>query len=263
MNSILTFKCDKTIASFKEYMASSNDIYHSIYTSFGSKQNEIFINASSSNLPRRPSNAPFQMIPSFMRLLPDNTQGLVIVIDDLHDEESLLQNKSILTELSKQSHTWLDIIIIDTYLTKDILYSITQIITEFANSIHIQPNNYKLCNFIRFRQPNSTEHALEMWIPDFTQRILDSLYDGKYNHSYYQWFGYSYYTSDYMYCYKTYNIACTFYTNTIYNILQNALVTSLLNQYNIDDVQYYVNMRDKRLRSIWEQFQKNSITFVF
>jgi len=201
------------------------------------------------------------MIPSFMRILPDNTQGLIIVIDDLHDEESLLQNTNILTDLSKQ-YTCLDIIIIDIFLSKSRLYSITQIITDFANSIHIQPNNYKLCNFIRFRQPNLTELALEIWIPDFTQRILDSLHDGKYNHSYYQWFGYSYYTSDYMYCYKTYNVACSFYTNIIYNILQKSLVTSILNQYNIHDVQYYVNTRHKRFRAIWEQFQSNSITFV-
>ena len=44
-----------------------------------------------------------------------------------------------------------------------------------------------------------TEQALEIWIPDFIQRILDTLHDGKYNHSYYQWFGYSFYTYDYMY----------------------------------------------------------------
>jgi len=261
MNSLLTFKGDKDIATFNNYMTTTKNVYHSIYTSFGSKQNEIFVPSNSSNLPTKHSNASFQMIPSFMRILPDEAQGLIIVIDDFHNEESYLQNENILINLSNQ-FPFLDIIIIDIYLTKELLYSIIQIITTFANSIHIQPNNYKLCNFIRFRQPNSTEQELEIWIPEFTQNILNSLHDGKYSHSYYQWFGYSYYTSDYMYCYKTYNITYMFYANTIYDILRNSLVTTLLNQYNIIDVQYYVDMRDKRLRVIWEQFQTNSLIFV-
>ena len=92
--------------------------------------------------------------------------------------------------------------------------------------------------------------------------MLDTLYDGKYNKSYYQWFGYSYYTYDYMYCYKTYKIAYMFYATTIYNILNKSLITTCLNEYNMINVHYYLNGQDKHLRPIWEQFKTNSITFV-
>lgn len=261
MNSILTFKGRDGVDSFNNYISTVSNTYQSIYTSLGSKQNEIYVYANSSTLPERVTNASHQMVPSFMRNITDDTHGLIIVIDDFHDDYSLLQNENLLTELSTQ-FTWLDFIMVDAYLTKDILYSIIQSITNFANSTHILPNNYIIANFIRFRHPNATEQTLEMWIPDFIQRILDTLYNGKYNQSYYQWFGYSYYTYDYMYCYKTYKIAYMFYATTIYNILRESLITKCLNEYNMIYVQYYINIRDKRLRHIWDQFKANSITFV-
>jgi hypothetical protein len=261
MNSILTFKGKGGIESFNNFIPTISTTYQSIYTSFGSKQNEVYVSSNSSSLPERVTNASYQMVPSFMRNITDDARGLVIVIDDFHDNDSLLQNENILTDLSTQ-FTWLDFIIVDAYLTKNVLYSILQSITNFANSTHILPNDFKISNFIRFRQPNSTEQALEIWIPDFIQRILDTLHDGKYNHSYYQWFGYSFYTYDYMYCYKTYKIAYMFYTTTIYDILHKSLITTRLNEYNIIDVQYYVNERDKRLLHVWGQFKANSITFV-
>ena len=261
MNSILTFKGKMGVDSFNNFIPTISTTYQSIYTSFGSKQNEVFVSSYSSTLPERVTNASYQMVPSFMRNITDDARGLVIVIDDFHDNDSLLQNENILTDISKQ-FTWLDFIIVDAYLTKDLLHSILQSITNFANSTHILPNDFKIANFIRFRQPNSTEQAFEIWIPDFIQRVLDTLHDGKYNHSYYQWFGYSFYTYDYMYSYKTYKIAYMFYTTTIYNILHKSLITTRLNEYNMIDVQYYVNERDKRLRDVWGQFKANSITFV-
>lgn len=261
MNSILTFKGRDGVDSFNNFIPTISTNYQSIYTSFGSKQNEVYVSSDSSTLPERVTNASYQMVPSFMRNITDDTRGLVIVIDDFHNDVSHLQNKNILTDLSTQ-FTWLDFIMVDAYLTKDVLYSILQSITNFANSTHILPNDFKIANFIRFRHPNETEQTLEIWIPDFIQRVLDTLHDGKYNHSYYQWFGYSFYTYDYMYSYKTYKIAYMFYTTTIYDILHKSLITTRLNEYNMIDVQYYVNERDKRLRDVWGQFKANSITFV-
>lgn len=261
MNSILTFKGRGGVDSFNNYISTVSNTYQSIYTSLGSKQNEICVYTNSSTLPERVTNASHQMVPSFMRNITDGTRGLVIVIDDFHNHDSQAQNENLLTDLSTQ-FTWLDFIMVDAYLTKDILYSIIQSITNFANSTHILPNNYIIANFIRFRHPNATEQTLEMWIPDFIQPILDTLYNGKYNQSYYQWFGYSYYTYDYMYCYKTYKIAYMFYATTIYNILRESLITKCLNEYNMIYVQYYINIRDKRLHHIWDQFKANSITFV-
>lgn len=261
MNSILTFKGGGGVDAFNDFIPTISTIYQSIYTSLGSKQNEVYVSSNSSTLPERVTNASHQMVPSFMRNITDGTRGLVIVIDDFHNHDSQAQNENILTDLSRQ-FTWLDFIMVDANLTKDILYSIIQSITNFANSTHILPNNFKIANFIRFRHPNETEQTLEIWIPDFIHRILDTFYDGKYNQSYYQWFGYSYYTYDYMYCYKTYKNAYAFYATTIYDILHKSLFSTCLNDYNMIDVQYYVNLRDKRLRHIWDQFKANSITFV-
>ena len=261
MNSILTFKGGDGVDSFTGFIPTISNTYQSIYTSLGSKQNEVYVSSNPSTLPERVTNASYQMVPSFMRNITDNNRGLIIVIDDFHNDDSQLQNENILTDLSTQ-FTWLDFIMVDAYLTKDALYSIIQSITNFANLTHILPNDFKISNFIRFRHPNETEQTLEIWIPDFIQRVLDTLHDGKYNQSYYQWYGYSYYTYDYIYCYKLYKIAYAFYANAIYDILHKSLISTCLNEYNMIDVQYYINRKDKRLHSIWDQFKANSIPLV-
>jgi len=126
----------------------------------------------------------------------------------------------------------------------------------------ISPTQCVFSNFVRFRQPNPTEMSTELWFQTTIQRTLDTIHGGKYSHCYYQWCGYSYYTYDYMYCYKTYNIPYMFYVNTIYDILHNSVRPSRLSELNEYQVQYYADGKNQRLCSVWNQFRKQTITFV-
>ena len=246
-----------SICDLERHLSALPDKYQYVYASIGSKQNEPWVHYSTTPPCKIQTNAPFQMIPSFMRILPDDHKGIIIVIDDLHNDDSRHTNESILRDLSLQCPC-IDVILVDVYLTKEALTSILRVITEFSHKLDVSPENLKISNFVRFRQPNPSEQMLETWIPKTIQCLLDELCDGKYNICFYQWCGYAFATADYLYCYKTYNSGYMFYASTVHDILRKSIGTSPLSEYNKSDV----SCSDMRSRMVWKQFQEHSISIV-
>ena len=247
------------IDQLREYIESLPIVYKYVYTSFGSKLNENLVNTSFPVHNTFYSNALYQMIPQFVRLLSIKIPILLIIIDDFIDEDIRNKNIKNIKHISEQYQN-IDIIIINELITSPQVNPIINIILDHAVKCDILPTHCLFSNFIRFRQPNNCEIVYEREIPECIQRTLDEFASGIYEKSFYQWYGYSYYTYNYMYCYKTYNIAYLMHNNTIYKLLHETLQNNQLCDYN----RFIVNnsITTNRIKTKWVLFTENSVNIT-
>ncbi len=248
-----------TIDQFRECIKSLSINSQYVYTSFGSKINNDFVTTSFPVNNTFYNNALYQMIPQFLRILSIEIPILIIIIDDFHDEE--LRNKNIknIEKISEQYQN-IDIIIINELTTSQQVNRIFHIILDHLVKYYILTTKCLFSNFIRFRQPNNYEIIYETEIPKSIQRTLDEFSSGKYDKCFYQWYGYPYYTYNYMYCYKTYNIAYMMHSNTIHKLLRNILKNNQLCEYNsiiVND-----SITTNIVQKIWVKFTENSVNIT-
>lgn len=231
------------------------EIYHYAYLSFGSKLNEQTVQHS---IRPHSSNASYQMIPQFLRIEPENQRILIIVVDTFSEVESSNLNVAFLESMSKK-YPHLDIILLDYPISQSGVRSLIDAFIATVSKLRIPHTNTMIGNFIRFKHPNIYEDALECELPNAIQRALNS---SEYSQCFYQWYGYAYHTYDNMFCYKTYYHGYLAYMNTIQTLLRDTLGNTKLDECTQYNVQSYVDRRDKRIQSIWDQFIKSSVNIV-
>ena len=232
-----------------------DEIYHYAYLSFGSKLNEQTVQHS---IRTHSSNAPYQMIPQFLRITPENQRILIVVVDTFGEVESRNLNVAFLESMSTK-HPHLDIILLDYPVSPSSVRSLIDIFIVALSKLRIPHTNTMIGNFIRFKHPNIYEDTLESELPNAIQRALNA---GEYSQCFYQWYGYAYHTYDHMFCYKTYYHGYLAYMNNIQTLLRDTLGNTRLDECTQSNVQSYVDRRDKRIQSIWDQFIKSSVNIV-
>lgn len=255
---LLTNSCEiSVIDQFQQHILSLTKKYQYVYTSFGSKLNEPHVSVSYPRHITFRCNALYQMIPEFLRILSVEIPILVIIIDDFNDKEHRIMNMEYLEKITDQFPN-IDLVILDEHITISSVIPILNIILNYMVGLDITSTQCIFSNFIRFRQPNKPEMYIEQELPGIIQKTLDEFSSGIYDQCFYQWYGCSYFTYNYMYCYKTYNIGYMMYITTINTILMETLKNNTLSKYNkymIDD-SVKTNNRQKK---IWAEFTRYSI----
>jgi len=236
--------------------------YNYIYVSLGSKINEARVNFRyPSNDLNLKSNAEFQMIPKFIRQQPVSNKILSIIIDDFHDVELSYQHDATIHNITK-TYKNITVITVDHLITQK---SIVKYLTEILNCIFyykINPTRFMITNFICFKQPIDTQLQFENELPVCIQTIMDTVHNGYYDICFYQWYNYTYYTYNYIYCYKKFSFQRLLSIQQINGIFKQILKYDYLNNANSESITKYVNTSHKNTKKKWELFLDNSIDFV-
>lgn len=158
--------------------------YKYVYVSIGGKLNEYeFAMPYSDKMINMRSNAHLQLCPSF--LCDRKTTVLMICIDKFEKENDEKINREVCKGFLQRN---MDIIFYNLTITFD---NIGEFITYFINVLdycRIQPENFIICNYIRFlNSPNMEEMLLEGGL---SEKIYKLMHHSKYRGSLYQWFGY-------------------------------------------------------------------------
>lgn len=230
---------------------------HYVYISIGSKFNEQSVDFSYKKREQY-SNALNQMIPTFTYPYSCEKDTLLLVVDDFHDNESLLKNYSILQNI-RPDFPHMKIFLVD-YLIN--IQNINLLISILMDSINpkINPDQFMLCNFIRFKSPNIQDSQLENQLPPKIYNLLKNYQEGQYSKKFYQWYGYSYYTYNYVYNYESYRNIHMLHIRPIFHMLEKIL-KDCLDDFNIDLVDLYIQ-KYKQNADRWEQFKQHSICIV-
>ena len=247
-------KTINTLQDLNKFLLPINSKYDYVYISIGSKINENYVTFSYPYQNNTiATNAEYQIIPSFIRLQPDTNNILSIIVDDFHDETFYNWNISHMQNILK-CHKNIKIVIFNQNIT---LKNITPIIKNlndiFKNTIC--PTHFLLCNFICFKSSNITELNFENELPNKIQKAMDF----NYKECFYQWYGYSFYTYNYVYHYNSYHLQNMMNIRYITNILNKCLKSEQLNIYNIESIEYKSNKINDRK---WVLFQDKSLCFT-
>lgn len=249
----------KDFHSVKERLTDYFDNHdcHYVYISLGSKFNEQNVDFTYPKVNKH-SNALNQMIPSFTYPYSCEKNTLFIIIDDFHDNESLLKNQHKLEHMTMDL-PYMKIFLVD-YLVN--IQNIDLLITSLMDSIHpkINPDQFMLCNFIRFKSPNDHDNQLETQLPIKIHHFLKNYQNGCYSKKFYQWYGYSYYTYHYVYNYESYRHGYMLHIRPIFHMLEKVL-KDCLDDFNIDLVDLYIQ-KHKQSADRWTQFKQHSICIV-
>ena len=234
----------------------NHDCYY-VYISFGSKFNEHNVDFTYQKR-NKYSNALNQMIPNFIYPCSYEKDTLLIVIDDFHDNESLLKNQHMLEHMTMDL-PYAKIFLVD-YLIN--IQNIDLLMTTLMNYISpkISPHLFMLCNFIRFKSPNDLDSQLETQLPIKIHNFLKNYQNGQYSNKFYQWYGYSYYTYHYVYNYESYRHSYMLHIRPIFHMLEKVL-KDCLDDFNVDLVDLYIQ-KYKQNADRWEQFKQHSICIV-
>jgi len=181
--------------------------FDTLYVSLGGKFNEAQL---SFNYPQEISrvnyttNASYQLIPQFLRNRDVPQKTLIIALDDFSSPELLAKNQHIVGATISRQESHMSIVLFN-YLGSQIF------ITKFAKYIvkqmckwEMDPKKCMICNYIKFMRPNPHEIVFESQIPVLIQEVLNQTENEQYSACFYNWFGYSIYTYNIIYNYKTY-----------------------------------------------------------
>jgi hypothetical protein len=171
--------------------------HDSIYISLGGKQNESIVSLSETKVM---SNAPYQMVPQFLRGGSEE-KSLILIIDTFRQEEAGKINRRILNQLSTP---FTDIVMLNCEITVHGLSKLVNVAIEIAKLNNIAPSRYMFCNYVKFYHPNDSELNLEMIIPEALQICHNKTI---YRNGFYQWYGYNTQLYNTIYCYKKYQTA--------------------------------------------------------
>lgn len=240
----------------------SKNTYQYVYVSLGSKINEENVTFSYpiSNLSLI-SNAEFQMVPMFIRQQPETNNILCIIIDDFHDKTLAQINKLILNKIT-QNHNNISILVLDdNILLTTFKYHLLLLLNTLLK-YNISPTHFMFTNFICFKHPNQLQLNFESKLPEVIQKSFDTISDGYYQFCYYQWFNYAYYTYNYIYCYKNYNMQRLMSIQHLHSLIKSCIKNDYLNNTNCEIITNCAKTLNKQTDKKWELFVNNCINFV-
>ena len=184
---IITTDENNFVTTFTSFIQTSLP-YQYGYISFGSKFNnqDVYFNAGSNTLTHHvDTNAVAQMVPMFLRIKPETSHILNIIIDIFPTQADMDMNTRLINEVVSDN---MDCILINMKCTYRNIQNIIGTIMELASKQSIPPLNMMLCNYVKFmNQPNMIEYEDELMIPKAIQNVL---YKSKYQNTYYEWYGY-------------------------------------------------------------------------
>jgi hypothetical protein len=240
----------------------SEKTYHYVYVSLGSKINEANVSFSypSSGIVLN-SNAEFQMIPMFIREQPETNNILCIIIDDFHDK-NLAETNNIFLETIRQRHQNISTLVFNERVSltglKDYLTVLLNILMEHK----ICATRFMFTNFICFKHPNPMQLTFESKLPEVIHRSFDSFCGGYYKNCYYQWFNYAYYTYNYIYCYRDYNIQRLMSIQHLHMLMKTCIKNDTLDSTNCEIITNYTKNLNNSSKKKWEAFLNHCINFA-
>ncbi len=250
METIVTFRDLEKLVDFIQ-----PNTYDYVYISLGSKMNESHTTFSyplKNNIIT--SNAEYQMIPGFVRLQPETNKILSLVIDDFHNTTLHKWNIKHM-ENTLRYHKNIQLVLFDHMITlSNITHVIQTLNTLFKN---VCPTRLLLCNYICFKSSNVNELNFENELPNKIQKTMSV----RFKESFYQWFGYSFYTYHHIYHYNSYYLQKLMCFAYISSLLNKILKKNQLDIYNIESVEYELQQVKKNDRK-WSNFQDNIICFT-
>lgn len=184
-----------SLLSLIELLWAKHDAYQMVYTSIGGKFNDDRVPFSEGT---SRTNALQQMMPHF--LFSDTQRALIIVLDRFENPELYEKNKkkiaSTMTEL-------MDVVILDGYCTQEFLENFVSSMVALCKQHQFPAQNMMICNFVKhMNMPNRMEKAAEEMIPKAVQHVLEHPENIEYSGCFYEWFGYRFYTYQFIYNYK-------------------------------------------------------------
>ena len=233
-----------------------------IYTSIGSKKNEhrVSFHYPGTDLSLT-TNATYQMVPQFIRDKDTTDKILIIIIDDFHNEELKRQNDCLLRDI-QTIHPNIQFVIVNHILSLKSIENYLRIITDINRYYNLDPSHFMITNFICFKHPNQYQLDFENNIPPIIQHHLDTLQDGYYDNCFYQWYNYAYYTYNYIYCYKTFNLQRLITIQRIHTIIHTVIENDTLSHGNCDKITSHINTLSVSEQKKWDCFLNNSINIA-
>jgi len=194
--------------------------YTKIYLSFGSKYNETQIIYDSFT---RKTNAPFQMLPAFLRDYSENI--LSICIDDFSHIENKETNRKIIESVIKDS---CDFVFVDWKLNILDVYISLQRILDIMKEHNIQSHEFYCAFYFKYIQPNEIEETFSEKTSELAKTIFK---ESIYRNSLFIWFGYQ--PNLYNFIYPAYYS----FANYTYHltVIQKRFNYEPINRYDIDD----------------------------
>jgi len=241
--------------------------YNSIYVSIGGKQNEpyhTFQYPTQLKDQQFRTNAPYQMIPSFIaNRRPDSGDKkvvedriLVLIIDTFRTPEEWSTNCRIVQRQIRDTRSSIcDAILWNMEMNTRTLRPTIQAILKMACVHNIHPNHMMICNYIRFSRPNEQEAIIEDFIPEQIQSSLD---ETPYMKRFYQWYGPAYYTYNMVYCYSDFHIWRSMYQTQLHHIFDKNCGKYQLNHITMQSIQSNYE-EDPRTTAIINKFASCTI----
>jgi hypothetical protein len=266
--------------------------YDFVYVSIGGKINEREVQFNKPNVLseyRFPSNATFQMVPSFIRY-PNtkNTTALVVVIDDFSDPELQNTNQTFIQNIQKK-FPHITAVLHNINLTAETIDAFAKSLVQWIISLNISPQKCMIANYIRFRGGISVLNSqIEFKLPRVIQQCLDAYKvlaqddtnatdkDGSgkpiplfgsvvkpkqvapYSSVLYQWFGYQYFTYNIVFSYKEYNTHMLQHL-TVINLLTEFCDMTQLVSGNVSNMFMYEKAREPRALELLLKFLSHSV----
>jgi len=236
--------------------------YDYVYVSLGSKINEETVSFSypSSGIVLN-SNAEFQMVPMFLREQPITNNILCVVIDDFHNKE-LAKTNEIFMEKITRKHKNISILILNGSISLSNFKDQLSLLLNILSQHKICSTRFMFTNFICFKHPNELQLSFESKLPEVIQRSFDSFLEGYYKTSYYQWFNYAYYTYNYIYCYRDYNIHRLMSIQHLHVLMKTCIKNDTLTSTNCDIITNYTKKLNNSSKKKWETFLNHCINFA-
>jgi len=177
--------------------------YDFVYVSLGSKWNEDYVRFSQPKNIRAhkfKTNAPYQMIPNFLR--SREKRSLVIIIDRFYEETNKAKNKDILIQSLEESNDKIDAVLLGNLSSNAQLNAMIYTIVNKVVLEKVEPDHFMICNYIKFQNDQVLLHGDK---EQAIYNLLKSQENKKYGDCLYVWFGYLYQFYDYIYRYNYFN----------------------------------------------------------
>ena len=228
-----------------------------VYISIGSKINEDTLRFNNPNLSGHEffSNSFDQMMPRFVQRQPPTVRQLIVVFDDFSNVKLCEQNIQYLTgESNTRKNSCF--MMVNTKLRSSNLKTYLYPILNKLNEFQLKSSQFILANFVCFKNGTDREYNYSLTLPKSIQKMLCKSKFANYDECLYQWYGYAYYTYNYVYNYKNYYLLRLMNANQIHGLFTNSLKTTMLSSSYEPFVTAYTDNTNCRQ---WEKFMVNSM----
>ena len=231
-----------------------------VYVSIGSKINEDTIRFNNPNLSEHEffSNSFYQMMPRFVKIQPHIVRQLIVVFDDFSNVKLRDQNIQYLTGVSNTRKNSC-FMMVNTKIRPSNLKKYIYPILNKLNEFELESSQFILANFVCFKNGTEREYEYSLTLPKSIQKVLCKSKVSNYDECLYQWYGYAYYTYNYVYNYKNYYLLQLMNANRIRSLFTNSLKNTMLSSSYEPFVTAYADNTNRRQ---WEQFMVNSINIL-